>query len=236
MGSNPDATIDFYNKELESGCAILVEYIEDLSNQVTTNSKRDPFFFNFSKEKVSEREFYHFCLLIGGYLRKPGIFFEEESIERSILEELREAVYRISTRFVECKFFRFFYFLMDTPLSPRLVPDSKTPSPREYLGNYKIPPKKGIIRIFTLRYQTPRRVKRAEFRRGYRDHGSMSSISERARKAANSYNPGGNYQLELNKDFPSKNFLPLALSQVEEESIEYLQSTGSDLPDHDLPD
>jgi len=235
LGSNQQTTIDFYSKELDSGCAILVEYIEDLSNQVANSSKRDPFFFNFSKEKVSEREFYHFCLLIGGYLRTPGKFFEEESIERSILIELREEVYRISRRFKDTKFFKFFYFLLDTPLSPQLVPDSKTPSPREYLGNYKIRPEKGINRIFTLRYQTPRRVKRAEFRRGYRDHGSMSSISERARKAANTWNPGGNYQLELEKDFPSNNFLPLELSLVELESIEYLQSTGSDLPDHDLP-
>jgi len=234
MGSNQQSTIDSYTKELESSCAILVKYIEDLSNQVTDSSKRDPFFFNFSKEKVSEREFYHFCLLIGGYLRSPGSFFEEESIERSILIELRTEVYKISTRFRECKFFKFFYFLLDCPLGINLVPSSKTPNPREYLGNYKISPEKGIKRIFTLRYQTPRRVKRAEFRRGYRDHGSMSSISERARKAANSWNPGDDFHLQIEKDFPIKNFLPLDLGIVESESIEYLLSTGSDLPDHDL--
>jgi len=208
LGSNLQSTIDSYSKELESGCAILVDYIEDLSNQVTNSSKRDPFFFNFAKEKVSEREFYHFCLLIGGYLRSPDVFFEEESLERSILIELREEVYRISERFRECKFFKFFYFLLDCPLKINLVPDSKTPNPREYLGNYKIRPEKGIMRIFTLRFQTPRRVKRAEFRRGYRDHGSMSSISERARKAANSWNPGDDFHLQIEKDFPLKTSSP----------------------------
>jgi len=44
MGSNPDATIDFYNKELESGCAILVEYIEDL----VTKSRLTPSGTRFS--------------------------------------------------------------------------------------------------------------------------------------------------------------------------------------------
>jgi hypothetical protein len=38
---------------------------------------------------------------------------------------------------------------------------------------------------FTLRYNTPRRLKKQDFVRGYRDHGSASSESERARREAN---------------------------------------------------
>jgi hypothetical protein len=54
------------------------------------------------------------------------------------------------------------------------------------LGNFKKIFKKYIGRIFTLRYQTPRRLQKQERVRGYRDHGSMATIDEVARREANS--------------------------------------------------
>jgi hypothetical protein len=55
----------------------------------------------------------------------------------------------------------------------------------EFHGNFEIDLHKFLKENLSIRYNTPRRLKKPEFHRGYRDHGSMSSVHDRARKAAN---------------------------------------------------
>jgi hypothetical protein len=198
----------------------LVENIEDLSTKISSSSKRDPFFLYFGKEKVTERDFYFLCLSIGGYLRFAD-HLPEKGLEHHILEELYYQVHEVSRRFKECKFFKFFYHLVNTANNINSVMDEYLPSPREYLANYRSNPEKSLKRIFTLRFQTPRRIKRAEFRRGYRDHGSASSVSERARRQANQTLSESELSDMLYPELRSKNRPPLPLTFVESESVEY---------------
>jgi len=51
MGSNQQSTIDSYTKELESSCAILVKYIEDL----VTKSRITPSGTRFSLISLKRR-------------------------------------------------------------------------------------------------------------------------------------------------------------------------------------
>jgi hypothetical protein len=148
------------------------------------------------------------------------------------MEELYGEVVKIARNFKDTKFFKFFYYLLDTPLPLNTVMFQYLPSPREYLGNYKISSDKGLKRIFTVRRLTPRRLKREEFHRGYRDHGSMSSVSERARKSANSFTRPGELSNELNTPSIDKYYRPLKLRIIEEEYRDLLTS-GNDPLDHD---
>jgi hypothetical protein len=58
--------------------------------------------------------------------------------------------------------------------------------PKEFQGNFLMRDFRGWLqKVFSVRYHTPRRLRKQERVRGYRDHGSMSSVSEKARKSAN---------------------------------------------------
>jgi len=72
---------------------------------------------------------------------------------------------------------------------------SAFPSKREWEGNYQKRLLKILTSIFSVRLQTPRRIERQQRIRGYRDHGSMASIHEKARREANT--SGWNEFLEL---------------------------------------
>jgi hypothetical protein len=169
---------------MEEASQTLLSVIEDHRSKVSVISKRRDFYLNFSMENVSTWEFYSMCLALGGYLRS-GMFYAEDSVEHYLLAELHREVENISKRFKETKYFKLFYFILNTPLPLTVVRNEYLLHPREYHANYK-----GLInaskalRVYSVRELTPRRVKRREFRRGYRDHGSMSSDSERARREA----------------------------------------------------
>jgi hypothetical protein len=142
------------------------------------------FYLHFRLEDIDERQFYVFCLALGGYIRS-GSYFEEGSIEDFLISELYLSVRKISSRFKGTKFFGFFEILLLAP-AYFSVQEDIIPSIREYDNNYRMLPGKVIDRKISVRYITPRKVKRQEFRRGYRDHGSMSDNSTRARRQANS--------------------------------------------------
>jgi hypothetical protein len=55
----------------------------------------------------------------------------------------------------------------------------------EFEGNYLKQFQEWVKVHYTLRYLTPKKIRKTERIRGYRDHGSASSESERARRKAN---------------------------------------------------
>jgi hypothetical protein len=138
-----------------------------------------------------------------------------EIIENKILNytvrEFKDMLNRSSSRMTNTKFKHFENALsyIDTENDLGEVILSFVPSLREWKGNYSGKLLKTIQRIFSLRFQTPKRVERQERIRGYRDHGSMSSQSEKARKEANSY------QL---------------LSPQLEQVLRFIEETGASIP------
>jgi len=106
--------------------------------------------------------------------------------DKYIFDNLVEEIRRNKLRFKDTKFFEFFTSLGIIPYAEKYENGITLRCPiREYLGNYESDLLSDLRRVYTVRYNTPRRVKRKVFHRGYDDKGSESSVSERARRSAN---------------------------------------------------
>jgi hypothetical protein len=181
-----ESKVFYFDILLREACAILVKRITDLRRTVSSSSMTNSFYLHFRLEDIDERQFYVFCLALGGYIRS-GSYYEEGSIEDFLISELYLELRKCASRFKECKFFKFFELLILVPANFS-VQEDLIPSIREYDNNYRSNPERVIPRKISARFITPRKVKRQEFRRGYRDHGSMSDESTRARRKANTLN------------------------------------------------
>jgi len=202
-----ETKVFYFDILLREACAILVKRIVDLRRTVSSSSMTSSFYLHFRLEDIDERQFYVFCLALGGYIRS-GSYFEEGSIEDFLISELYLELRKCASRFKEVKFFGFFELLLLVPANFS-VQEDLIPSLREYDNNYRVLPSKVIDRKISVRYVTPRKVKRQEFRRGYRDHGSMSDESTRARRQANtSKEKRGKRRMSYTSTY-SQEFLPL---------------------------
>jgi hypothetical protein len=219
-----ESNILYFNKLLEESCALLVKIITDHRSKVPSSSMTNPFYVHFSTEQVDERTFYSLCLLLGGYIRSLS-HYPPDSVEEYLVSELHREVEKISKRFKETKFFKFFYYILNTPLPLNLV--IRIPSEREYDNNYIFPLDSIIGKVFSVRFLTPRRVKRAEFRRGYRDHGSMSDKSTRARRQANTRTVEDSYTLRWDYEKPEPLPLKVILSEIEPSDLKEFRLTGT---------
>jgi len=145
----------------------------------------DTFYIYFHWRDMDERVYYNLRLaIVGVYVYENILDWTPE--ERYLLENLKEECDKNKLRFKETKFFEFFTFLGIIPYADKYPLGITLQCPiREFLGNYEIDLIERLKRIYTVRYNTPRRVKRKTFHRGYDDKGSESSVSERARRSAN---------------------------------------------------
>jgi hypothetical protein len=167
-----------------SSSALLVKHIEDLRNQISDTSKRDSFYLYFNWRALDERGYYMLALGVAGiYL--TGDFLGLDPVESYILREFEEGLRKQTKRFKDTKFFNFLDYLQNSPDTSRSYHPSITPNPREFQANYYTSLSRVLTRVYTVRWNTPRRVKKQEFRRGYRDKGSKASVSELARRKAN---------------------------------------------------
>jgi len=182
--SKESSEIQFWQDSLRFAGDELSDYIKELSTKVTDTSKTDAFFFHFALSNLTERTWYQLKLAIVGYAQNPANRLKS-GLEKYIYETLVESVRKYTVRFQKTKFFEFFnYTLGCIPYiefwtTLRVVPE------REWLGNYAAPTGRVLRSIFSLRWMTPRRLRKKTFRRGYDDKGTESSISDRARRQAN---------------------------------------------------
>jgi hypothetical protein len=179
------AEIQFWQGKLRSSAILLRRYIEELRNHVTDSSKVDSFYIYFHWRDMDERVYYNLRLAVVGVYNYENIQ-EWTAEERYLLENLVEELSKNKLRFKATKFFEFFSFLGIIPYVDQYPKGITLSCPiREFLGNYEINITDWLKRGYTVRYNTPRRVKRKTFHRGYDDKGSESSVSERARRSAN---------------------------------------------------
>jgi len=181
---NGSPEVLFWQGKLQESARLLRENIEELRNHVTDTSKVDSFYVYFHWRAVDERAFYALELaLVGIYCYGDPPSWDAEF--KYLVELLHEELTKIRLKFKDTKFFKFFTKLGSIPYAEHFPGGLELIPIREYLGNYEIPIQKLLKRIYTVRYNTPRRVKKKEFHRGYDDKGSESSVSERARRSAN---------------------------------------------------
>jgi hypothetical protein len=179
--------VQFWRDKLKESGSNLSRYIDELRNHVTDTSKRkDSFYLYFHWRVVDERSFYNLELGVVGLVH----FYKDtlrDPVNQYIYSCLCEELEKNAKRFKECKFFNFFtlslgFFISDLWYEYQgfqIIPI------REFLGNYEQSLNELLPRVYTVRYNTPRRVKEKVFRRGYDDKGSESSVSEKARRRAN---------------------------------------------------
>jgi len=173
----------WYKVEAERFSLQLLQHIEVLRNQISNTSRKRPFFLYFNWRRMTEREYYVLILSVMWILHNPSISSSLDELSDHIFRDLVEDMYRNVKRFEDTKFSEIFiqYILL---LGTFETNGSKYPPIREWKGNYSISLTEWLKHNFTLRLDTPRKAKRQEFIRGYRDHGSKASDSEIARKKA----------------------------------------------------
>jgi hypothetical protein len=172
----------FWEEERSKSAGELVEYLVVLRNHLLDNSKRKyPFYLYFHWRKMNERQFYRLCLAFGKISELETSHWE--GILKSLYKDLEFEFRKHIFRFKDTKFFEFFLNVFRGSI-PAFWPDTYKPNPREY-PNFRVNLEQELAKIFTLRLETPRRVERGVFRRGYKDKGSAATTSERARRQAN---------------------------------------------------
>jgi len=179
--------VRFWREEAHEAASELIKRVEELRNQVAVTSKASGFYVYFHWRELDERAYYQLELALTGIHWFYKAWLEESTLNEYIVNLLGEEVQRNSRRFSETKFYWFFKTSIGFLVSDDWYQYNgyRVPPIREYLGNYKVNIRKLFQRIYTIRAETPRRVKQKVFRRGYDDKGSESSVSERARRDAN---------------------------------------------------
>jgi len=127
----------------------------------------------------------------------PAIWRAMEDEEKFIWTELEEQLIKIAFRFQDSEKSKIWSQILTSrkQVSIMYLCINYVFLPiTEWGGNYKKVLRNWIRRKFTLRYNTPKRLKKQERIRGYRDKGSMSSQSTRARRRANESSTFGKTQ------------------------------------------
>jgi hypothetical protein len=183
---NPEE-IAFWRREAREAASELVKRIDELRNHVTVTSKSASFYVYFHWRDLDERGYYQLELALCGILWYHKEWLLADNLNQYLLNNLIEEVGRNEKRFRRTKFFWFFSLSIGFLVSDKWLEYKgyQLPPIREYLGNYKMNPGKLFGRIYSVRTESRKRLKRKVFRRGYDDKGSESSVSDRARKDAN---------------------------------------------------
>jgi hypothetical protein len=171
---------EFWEKELRLAGALLALYIKELRTHIVNSSKRDPYYLYLRKMLIGKYEFFSLCIAVAGFARYHDLK-SQDSIEYIIFCELTQELEKVAERFIMSKHYNFFYNFLTAPES--LTQEWRLLKTRTFKSWNEIFPDtdENIRKMFVLRYETQRRVKKQEFRRGYHDKGSISSVSTRAR-------------------------------------------------------
>jgi len=178
--------VQFWQGKLQKSASELRKYIEELRNHVTDTSKVETFYLYFHWRDLDEKAYYNLRIALTGLFCYEGEFLRTDSVCLYLANLLGEELSKYRFRVAQSKFVQFFDTLGSIPYAKEYKLGITLQMPiREFLGNYEESVNKLLRRIFTVRLNTPRRVKRKVFHRGYDDKGSESSVSERARRNAN---------------------------------------------------
>jgi len=193
-------SLSFWRSEGENLARDLLGYIRALSTKISNTSKTFPFYLYLNWREMTGSDW--FILRIASHFLEQGPLILEllkDSLLNFVFKELKEGLARNQDRMKNIKFKQFELALSWAHFDDQrsIFTKSILPSEREWRGNFAKKLPRILERIFTLRFQTPKRIERQERVRGYRDHGSKASDSEIARRQANT--SGWNPWLEFAK-------------------------------------
>jgi hypothetical protein len=173
----------YWKQMISVAAPIVFKYIEGLRTQIGVSSKRDSYYLYFNYRALNEKRYYtlRICIIA---LMLSGIY-PTHPVSQQILVDLFDGLQRNEKRFVKSKFYEFFHSTLPAIYKDPTYDPVEVVSRREFENNYELSIQETLEAIFTLRWNTPRRVKKQQFRRGYHDKGSKSSTSEIARRSAN---------------------------------------------------
>jgi len=190
LTDTPKTIYDYYAKWARKTLTDLVQYYEELSTKITLSQKSDPWYLYLNWRDISEEEFYCLSVFVA-YVEQYSfkyILKWERPEYLWIWEEFILQYHLCRKRFTTSKKGKFWTKLAENNWKDNSLPiqfyQGLLPI-TEFEGNYKNQFEGWIQKHFSLRYNTPKRLKKTERIRGYRDHGSASSESERARRQAN---------------------------------------------------
>jgi len=188
----PDSFKDlgvYYTKWCTDNALILKSAVKALSTEILVSQKSTSWYLYLDWRGISEEEFIGLSLIINFIELSDSFRNGMTEMELYIYKEFKEQFLSCALRFRHSSkgkvwvsiitreaYTSIYYMCINNILLPIT----------EWNGNYnKLEKRRWIQEHFTLRYNTPRRQKKQERIRGYRDHGSMASVSEKARRAAN---------------------------------------------------
>jgi hypothetical protein len=166
----------------------LLDYLEDLTTKVPDISKIQS---NLSLQwrLISQKEWTVLVLAIDCLKAIPTLFLEMSPMARAFLEVLEFDLERTEKRLQNAKHLKDLFLCISDleALEIFLGDETYQISYREWRGNFYQDVYSLLKKVFFFFRYNPRKVKRQERIRGYRDKGSKSSDSEKARREANTY-------------------------------------------------
>jgi DNA-binding transcriptional regulator YhcF (GntR family) len=161
----------------------VLNHLEELRTHVPNNSKT-PWILQLDWKRMKEKE-------LVGLIQALECFqveFADYPLEpetKWFLEDLYHQLYRTRKRMLGAKHLNFSFSPDQLDELYQTREHEYLPSVREYGGNFLINVTEVLKRLFRIRFQKRVKTTRTQRVRGYRDKGSESSLSERARRAAN---------------------------------------------------
>jgi hypothetical protein len=177
--------VQYWSQVLHQYSSDLKKYCEDLSTTIPATSNT-PFFFSLSWRKLSEFDW--ISLLLARDLLMDSDEFETMSkLGKWVLVELDQWLEKVAKRFEGIRFQQTLDQLFHSLILSNLetIDTSLFPAFQTFEGNIRRNIHGLLSKVFRITFQRPRNLKRKNRVRGYRDHGTESSVSDRARRKAN---------------------------------------------------
>jgi len=182
-----ESKLRYWSQEGESLALGLYRYLKELSTKIPDSSKTQPVELVFLDRRITANDW---CILKISlvFLRYHPTFQEirKKPLLFYTFKEFESAIHLIEKRMNRTKFCNFHFTLEEIgSRNLKYIPEKVMIHPREWIGNYQNRQGSLLRYYFKLRGPSKRRPKYQERVRGYRDHGGASSVSERARRSAN---------------------------------------------------
>jgi len=189
MKDSLEEIIGYYSTWIERQIPEVLKELTGHRNQIAKAQKRYTWYLYLDWRNISEEEFIALSIVVNHMKCYPPSEIEEDDLMKEIWREFVEQFQLAALRFKNSR---------KAKIWSSIVVNGKWTSTHymfwhgrfflpitEWEGNYKNVITNWVKRHFSLRYNTPRRLKKQERVRGYRDHGSMPTESQVARRKAN---------------------------------------------------
>jgi hypothetical protein len=178
----------YYEELAKIHCETFIKRLEVLSTKISDNS-RETWFLHFGWRNVTDVQALNLALMMNYLNLHPELVLEKDKCFQFLALEAIDLIKQTLKRFKDIKKMPLIITLAlaDKGVSftyLSMIENAYLPW-REFKGNFLVASHRIVDQLLSIRYNTPRRLKKQQFRRGYRDHGTMTSVDDKARRNAN---------------------------------------------------